>query len=228
MPTKDEVNKTLQQAVERAGVSLQALSLECGRSPAYLSQFIQRGSPRVLPEHIRRHLAHRLQVAEALLAVDIPPTLLPISLRSTTMIERATDTDLTIDEINSVASAGGGSTLESHAVLGQWRVPLSAIPVRPSINPSLLKIIQVTGDSMAPTIGSGARVLVDLGDRRPSPAGVFVLWDGVGIVMKRIEAVPGPQALLRIISDNPVYAPYERAAEETQIFGRVVATWQWL
>ena len=52
-----------------------------------------------------------------------------------------------------------------------------------------------------------------------------VLWDGNGLVVKRIETVrePGPPRL-RLISANPDYAPYTCLAQEAHIVGRVLWT----
>ena len=52
-----------------------------------------------------------------------------------------------------------------------------------------------------------------------------VLWDGNGLVVKRIETVrePGPPRL-RLISTNPDYAPYTCLAQEAHIVGRVLWT----
>ena len=69
-------------------------------------------------------------------------------------------------------------------------------------------MITITGDSMAPTLQDGDLVMIDGASIAPSPPGVFVLDDGVGLVAKRIDAVPNtdPQELLS--SDNPAYATY--------------------
>jgi len=49
-----------------------------------------------------------------------------------------------------------------------------------------------------------------------------VLFDGLGLVAKRLEHVASADPpLVRIISDNPIYAPYERSAEEVTIVGRI-------
>jgi phage repressor protein C with HTH and peptisase S24 domain len=56
----------------------------------------------------------------------------------------------------------------------------------------------------------------------PTPPGIFVLFDGLGLVAKRLEHVASAEPpLVRIISDNPLYAPYERSAEEITIVGRI-------
>ena len=47
-------------------------------------------------------------------------------------------------------------------------------------------------------------VMVDTNRTSPSPPGIFVLDDGVGIVAKRVEAIPNNRPwMLRLSSDNP-------------------------
>jgi hypothetical protein len=51
---------------------------------------------------------------------------------------------------------------------------------------------------------------------------IFVLYAGFGLEAKRLEHVASADPpLVRIISDNPIYAPYERSAEEVNIVGRI-------
>lgn len=88
--------------------------------------------------------------------------------------------------------------------------------------PSLMRVMQVQGDSMTPTLNEGDVVLVDMNQRTPIPPGVFVLHDGMGLVAKRLEHVPvSDPPRVRIISDNHQYSPYECTAEEVNIVGRV-------
>ena len=51
-------------------------------------------------------------------------------------------------------------------------------------------MITVDGDSMEPLLSSGDRILIDVSRRVPVPPGIFVIWDGMGLVAKRIEHVP--------------------------------------
>ena len=59
------------RAVER-GFSLAALSARIGRNAAYLQQYVERGTPRRLPEDDRRHLAIVLNVDERELGARDP------------------------------------------------------------------------------------------------------------------------------------------------------------
>ena len=50
----------------------------------------------------------------------------------------------------------------------------------------------------------------------------FVLHDGMGLVAKRLDHIPNSEPpRVRIISDNPLYSPYEGTAEEVNIIGRI-------
>ena len=55
------------------------------------------------------------------------------------------------------------------------------------------------------------------------PPGFFVIWDGMGLVAKRIEHVPqsDPSKLL-LGSLNPAYDSHECLAEEIHVVGRAV------
>ncbi len=92
--------------------------------------------------------------------------------------------------------------------------------------PEEVRILEVVGDSMTPELWPGQKVMVHLRDRQPSPPGVFVLWDGLGLVIKRIELLAqSDPPRLRISSDNRQYAVYERTIDEVHILGRVIGRW---
>ena len=144
-------------------------------------------------------------------------------------------------EIETRAGAGGGgieiSPDDGSMIFGQdsikswWEVPesyLSELKMRRTN----ARIIEVQGDSMydpaipgAPgSIYPGDRLIVDAGDRQPSPPGPFVVWDGMGVVVKMVEVLPNTEPLrLRMMSRNPHYSPYEILEEESRIIGRVRA-----
>ena len=84
-----------------------------------------------------------------------------------------------------------------------------------------LKLVYVQGDSMEPSLSHNDMVLVDTAKTQPSPPGLFVMFDGVGLIVKRLE-MAGGIGVVRIASDNPQYPPYEHALDEIQIIGRIV------
>lgn len=81
---------------------------------------------------------------------------------------------------------------------------------------------------MEPDYRPGERVLVDRSRRKPSPPGVFVVWDGMGLVLKRVELVPGSGAKrIRLSSINDGYMPYEIDVDDHTIIARVIGKWVW-
>ena len=51
-------------------------------------------------------------------------------------------------------------------------------------------MITLGGESMGPLASHGDRLLIDISERAPVPPGVFVVWDEMGLVTKRIEYAP--------------------------------------
>jgi transcriptional regulator with XRE-family HTH domain len=88
--------------------------------------------------------------------------------------------------------------------------------------PSDMRLLHVRGDSMEDTLSHNDTILIDIAKKTPSPPGIFVLFDGVGLVAKRLEYIDGNTRRLRIISDNPHYSTYERSSADTLIIGRIV------
>ena len=64
---------------------------------------------------------------------------------------------------------------------------------------------------------------INCSQTHPSPPGIFILDDGVGLVAKRIDIIPSstPQ-MLRIYLENSAFSSYQRRIDEVHIIGRVV------
>lgn len=84
----------------------------------------------------------------------------------------------------------------------------------------------VTGDSMEPTLPNGSYVFIDTTHLVPSPPDIYALDYGDGLMIKRVELVPGGE-LVRVISDNERYSDYDLSREDVRVYGRVVAWFQW-
>jgi phage repressor protein C with HTH and peptisase S24 domain len=87
--------------------------------------------------------------------------------------------------------------------------------------PDDLRLMYVRGDNMEPTLYHNDMVLIDTSRKNPSPPGIFVCFDGLGLTARRLELMPGEDRL-RLISDNPQYSMFERDIADTVIIGRVV------
>lgn len=130
---------------------------------------------------------------------------------------------VSVPEYDVHASAGGGFQIDHETKRDVWPFSRRYLVEELRLQPTSLAVLEVIGDSMEPTLRSGDRVMVNMTDKRVSQPGVFVLWDGDGTVVKRMELIPNtkPQRLRRI-SDNPLHQPYDVLASDTIIIGRVV------
>jgi phage repressor protein C with HTH and peptisase S24 domain len=136
---------------------------------------------------------------------------------------------LRIEELDVRAGAGGGLVGGNEKVVAEWHVPSGIVRGYSTAPQTELRIITVIGDSMEPSLQPGQRVLVDTGDRTPTPPGIFVVWDGLGLVVKRLQVLPHSEPpRVKISSDNAKYDAYERTLEEAYIQGRVIGQWRWL
>lgn len=94
--------------------------------------------------------------------------------------------------------------------------------------PSDLWVMEVDGPSMSPALESGDYVIVDASKTNPSQPGIFVVWDGFGMVCKWVERVAkSDPPSIRLKSQNPLFEPYEltigeRGEAESYVMGRVV------
>lgn len=233
MPEPAPVSRRLKQLRQRAGLSIRevahALGMEHGSSYQHYEDRFRKA---LLPLELVQKLvpifgAKGIDPAElyALAGVDGSGSR---SLAAKPEGSTAPGT-LKIEELDVRASAGDGLTGDNERVIGAWQVPSEVVRFYSTAPANDLRIITVMGDSMEPTLQPGQRVLVDTGDRTPSPPGVFVVWDGLGLVVKRVQVLAHSEPTrVRISSDNPKYEAYERTLAEAYIQGRVIGQWRWL
>jgi phage repressor protein C with HTH and peptisase S24 domain len=139
------------------------------------------------------------------------------------IMQDPTQVFVSIPSVELTASMGGGRLDTDEVESGKpYNFQRSWIVHDLKADPARLRIMHVEGDSMMPTLHSGDVVLVDLARRSPTPPGIFVLHDGMGLVAKRLEYIPNNDPpMLRVISDNTFYSPYERTMDEVNIVGRI-------
>lgn len=118
------------------------------------------------------------------------------------------------------------ATQEASAITGVHTMPAASFREAYGVPSGHIRIIPVKGNSMEPTLWPGQRVMVDIEDKTPSPPGIFVVWDGLALVLKFVEVVPNSDPLrVRISSANKNFMAYERTLDEAHINGRVVGVW---
>jgi len=210
----DAPRRAVLAALAQSGMTLKQASRSLGRNDAYLQQFLYRGSPRRLPEDVRLRLAE--------LTGSAADSFLDPQLRR--LHGADAPTRLPVPMLDVSAAAGGGRAGDDipcdDTAIAFPPTLLRRITAAPT---SGLRLITISGDSMTPTLEDGDMVMIDTGRTSPSPPGIFVLDDGVGLVAKRVDAVLNsfPQQL-RLSSDNPAYSNYQRRIDEVRILGRVV------
>jgi phage repressor protein C with HTH and peptisase S24 domain len=203
--------QVLEQLCAERGENFAALSRLIRRNPAYIQQFLRKGTPKQLPENERRTLAKYFQIPESMLG-GLPD-----------------DHEAEFGELVPVvrvavrASAGPGAfpgeegTRPYFAFEPRWLRALTDAP------PAKLSVIRVEGDSMAPTLSSGDDILVDLADGPERLRdGIYVLRVDGALLVKRLAIHPVGRRVT-VQSDNPAYGDLpDCGLDEIECIGRVI------
>lgn len=140
-----------------------------------------------------------------------------------------------VPEIDAKAGAGNGTVGEhevvtlrrgeayvGHRVVSEWVFPPTFLRHELRMQPGEIMVLEVVGDSMSPTLESGDRVLVDTTYSKPTPDGIYVIEEGDGPMVKRLQLVRrSDPPEIRIISDNKHHEPYTLRLDDIRIIGRV-------
>jgi transcriptional regulator with XRE-family HTH domain len=105
-----------------------------------------------------------------------------------------------------------------------WMFPPSFVNNQLSTSAKQLVVVEAEGDSMAPTIMSGEKVIVDTGHKTPSPDGLYAIRDSFDkVVVRRLQPLRAAQpSRVKIISDNPKHAAEEVPLADVEIVGKVL------
>lgn len=200
----------LQRLIEDRREDYAGLSRLLGRNPAYVQQYIKRGTPKRLAEEDRRLLARYFRVPEAMLggrAEEAQPEAALVAVR----------------RLDLGASAGPGALPGEERSQGHIAFDPAWLRRVATSDPKLLSIIRVEGDSMAPTLNDGDDILVDGADGAERLRdGVYVLRADDALMVKRVALNPAGGAL-SVRSDNPAYPAWgDCAPSAIVVVGRVV------
>ncbi len=206
----NDPRKVLERLCAERGEDFAGLSRLLGKNPAYIQQFIRRGTPRKLREEERRTLARYFGIAESMLggrddAIDIAPGMIPVT-RSAVRV-----------------SAGPGVIPGSEAGEPYFAFDRRWLKTLTSAGSDHLSIVRVEGDSMAPTLGDGDDVLLDLRDAlEPLRDGIYVLRIDERLLVKRLAVHPMGRHVT-VQSDNPAYPDWpDCPIEDVVCIGRVI------
>ncbi|MBB4198582.1 hypothetical protein CCR94_18790 [Rhodoblastus sphagnicola] len=240
----DQWKSRLESEMARQGLDMKALSVRAGLGETYVRDALKRGRGGSLPALNKLALALGRSLdwliagkgaAPHLDLANEPPTTRHFDTNvDRRIIDNKESGASTIFEVDVRAGAGGGglpveafvhdefgNSYAAHAIAAEWTLPDAIMQGVLHASPRHIRVFEVIGDSMEPRLSEGDRVFIDLRYITPSPEGIFALWDGYGLVIKRLQIVMGSDPMrVRIISVNSSYAPYEAGADEIQIVGR--------
>ena len=209
----ETVRALLDRKIAECNTTYSDISRLIGRNPAYIQQFIKRGTPRQLNEQDRRTIARFLNISEHLLsgfplaeAAPLPGLALSVS----------------IPRLSLGASAGAGTidieerASESVAIDSQWLQEIG-------VQPPHVSIIRVDGESMTPTLNHGDEIMVDHRDNISRLRdGIYVLRLDDVLLVKRV-AMGLRRGEFSILSDNNLYPSWTNVDPAlVAIVGRVV------
>jgi phage repressor protein C with HTH and peptisase S24 domain len=205
----DSVRTHLDHLIRARGEDYAALSRLIGRNPAYIQQFIRRGSPRRLAEADRKILARYLGVSESVLGGAAAP-------------DDAAATLIAVPQLQVSASAGPGALADAEPAIAHLGFDLRWLK-RLTPSPRDVSAITVRGDSMHPTLMDGDDILVDGSDAADRLRdGIYVLRAEGTLLVKRVARHPA-SGRISIRSDNPAYPDWEDCdPADVSLIGRVI------
>src|SRR5690554_6577096 len=217
----DDPRANLEHLIRQNGHDFSSLSRMLGKNPAYIQQYIKRGTPKKLDEEVRRKLAEFYGVDEQILGAALPAHIAaPRAARSNPPMGNSM---VQIKQLELGASAGPGSLTDdelprnSMAFSAKWLKQLGT-------DPGKLSLISVDGDSMDPTLCDGDDIMVDhSAAERPLRDGIYVLRMDDVLLVKRLALRPSGKLSIR--SDNKRYPDWDDIEpKDVQFIGRVVWT----
>ena len=226
----DPVRQKIRDLLWERGLNMREASLAIGRNVSYVHGFLERGTPKVLSHRDAETLAGVLECdAGDLRHVRRPPTRKGRGRkpRRDLALEGSSVPLAGIPEVEVEASAGPGALADEYvAEKARWFLPEGMIRYEGGATPGAIRVLRVRGESMEPELSEGDRLLVDTSRKIPATGEMFVLWDGNGLVVKRVERVAGDgdEPGLRLKSANAEYADYTVPAGDIHVVGKVLWT----
>lgn len=117
-----------------------------------------------------------------------------------------------------------GQSPEKFETLQKWGLPYQFLTSELGC-PDPDALFMLKAEAPIDSYQIGDRVIVDRSSTRPSPPGIFVIWDGMACVLAKLSVVPGAtkSPTVRIENSN---GSFELALDKVQVLGRVRGSFQ--
>lgn len=150
-------------------------------------------------------------------------------------VEPSNTSDLVIAQFDTGGSMGHGFNLLDHppGMIKSWRVDQEWLRLNVPVHTGVKNLAIVTGfgPSMRPMFNPGDPLLVDTGVKVIDHEGIYFFRVGDEGFIKLIQRVPqfdGPGVVLRVISKNPDFPPYDLSPKNPhfEVLGKVLTVWR--
>ena len=116
--------------------------------------------------------------------------------------------------------ARGKRSLMSDQIVDSIALGNGWVRTRLRAEPRNLLLLEIAGDSMAPTLKETDLAIVDLGEPRFRRDAIYVLRHGDELAVRRVQRRPDGKFIIK--TDNPAYEPVVAARETIAIIGSVI------
>lgn len=108
----------------------------------------------------------------------------------------------------------------------RWGLPSTFVRDELRSSADGLVVLEMNGDSMAPTIMAGDRLIIDTEHTVPAPGGLYAIRDpSEGVIVKRLQLLRSAKpARVKVISDNTKYPIEEVVLSDLTILGKAVCS----
>jgi len=203
--------KRLQEHMQKSGINARELALQANVGPSFIYDILRGKSA--------NPTIHKLSLVAEVLGVTVPYLLAGIVPAQTT--ETKSDDIADIAGLHIEELPDGRRVIRDKDITPGIIFRKSWIVEFLKAKPADIRMLRINGDNMQSTLLDGDIILLNFAHKTPSPPGIFLLFDGMGLVVKRLEYIPD-SASVRVISDNPKYTSYDAPVNEINIIGRVV------
>lgn len=237
----------IQSRIDALGLKPAVVAREAGLKPDYVRDILRGAKKSISAEHAAS-LAKVLQcslewlvtgeaehISSEDVAAALPQRETDQQFASTALQNYLGKLPGSVPEIDAKAGAGNGNVGEhavvtlrrgeafvGHKVISEWVFPTAYLRHELHIETGGIMVLEVVGDSMSPTLESGDRIIIDTAYSKPTPDGIYVIEEGDGPMVKRLQLVRrSDPPEVRIISDNKHHEAYTLRLEDIRIIGRV-------